>query len=718
MVADRSIRDIKPDNLLIDSRGHLKLTDFGLSRIGLLNRQGGGPRPAFLRGTSPRAQTDRPARPSLVHRSSSNSSDSPLLSPEVTPSSAPLSGLSQSYFNPLVLDDAADESSGSESASGVLPRHNRAMSTATQLSSTPGTPSVSGRELPRFVGTPDYLAPESILGIGTDDMAVDWWALGVVLYEFLYGFPPFHADQPDKVFDNVISRRIDWHEDAIEISPEARDLMDRLMCFDPKQRLGAKGAEEVKAHAFFAGVDFATITSSEASFIPEVTDPESTDYFDARGAVAGMHDDDSATQVLKQAPVLAALAAENPAKAAAMEGVLRDMGAQDDFGQFNYRNLPELKQANDEIIRNKLRTESISMETLAPAMLSKDKERPRSLSVKPIIAKLGRRASDLGKSGGAPSSPSSVSSTASTPSRASIPPSTPAGSQDIMPLLPSHLRRSSELNALERVKSTEDGDIMRRSSAPTRLRAGSHSSFSDRSASMELWRQRRQASLNADNPSPGSSLAGAPDSPVSEPVRSGLPRLSPSISFAEGGASALGLTESHNRSLDAMIAERGGSSALGLAESHDRSLDVLIAEDNPISQKMLETLLTRLGCRCVCVENGPQALAATMGAIHFDVIMCDIQMPIVSGEQVARMIRSSNGHNQNTPIIACTAYEHHEGVSEDGSLFSAVLSKPVTKTGLIKCLEKLGFETSGGGAATAEGKTESLPIVTSKETRS
>ena len=57
----------------------------------------------------------------------------------------------------------------------------------------------------RFVGTPDYLAPESILGIGMDDFAVDWWALGVILYEFLYGVPPFHADTPEKVFDNILS---------------------------------------------------------------------------------------------------------------------------------------------------------------------------------------------------------------------------------------------------------------------------------------------------------------------------------------------------------------------------------------------------------------------------------------------------------------------------------------------------------------------------------
>lgn len=74
-----------------------------------------------------------------------------------------------------------------------------------------------------------------------------------------------------------------------------------------------------------------------------------------------------------------------------------------------------------------------------------------------------------------------------------------------------------------------------------------------------------------------------------------------------------------------------------------------------------------MGCRCVCVEDGSQALASTMGSIResssflaeqssdpagFDVIICDIHMPVVSGEQVARMIRSTNNHNQNTPSMS------------------------------------------------------------------
>jgi serine/threonine-protein kinase RIM15 len=144
----------------------------------------------------------------------------------------------------------------------------------------------------------------------------------------------------------------------MELSVEARDLMERLMCMNPDLRLGARGAAEIKCHAFFAGVDWNTITTVEANFVPNVTDPESTDYFDSRGAVAQVFLEDDALSTSGEPAAEPSHDPASPAQHGLAQPIELGNKSHDEFGTFTFKNLPVLKQANDEVIK-KLRRESV-----------------------------------------------------------------------------------------------------------------------------------------------------------------------------------------------------------------------------------------------------------------------------------------------------------------------------------------------------------------------
>jgi serine/threonine protein kinase len=136
------------------------------------------------------------------------------------------------------------------------------------------------------VGTPDYLSPEILLGTGHGTPA-DWWSLGIILYEFLTGVPPFNDDTPEQIFQNILKAEIEWPKTG-EISPEARDLISKLTVRDPKKRLGSNGVDEIKKHPFFKDVDWSTLLEKnmENVFIPKPDDELDTSYFIDRGALA------------------------------------------------------------------------------------------------------------------------------------------------------------------------------------------------------------------------------------------------------------------------------------------------------------------------------------------------------------------------------------------------------------------------------------------------
>nr|AML78853.1 putative LOV domain-containing protein [Oresitrophe rupifraga] len=109
-----------------------------------------------------------------------------------------------------------------------------------------------------FVGTEEYIAPEIIAGAGHSS-AVDWWALGILLYEMLFGHTPFRGKTRQKTFANILHKDLKF-PGSIVVSIHAKQLMYRLLHRDPRNRLGTReGANEVKQHPFFQSVNWALV---------------------------------------------------------------------------------------------------------------------------------------------------------------------------------------------------------------------------------------------------------------------------------------------------------------------------------------------------------------------------------------------------------------------------------------------------------------------------
>ena len=782
-------RDLKPDNLLIDQKGHLKLTDFGLSRMGLIGRQ-----KRALRSpneSSPDLLKFGPfARNTSMTSSRSASFDmqgnhSPQSTPIITPDLAGSLG-QPSYFNLnrdtilgrehcrrksgyrsdsgnsdsfntmfrnfSLTDDSSnrgsriEEETQSEGEGEGSPDPYALRPIASHNSGHPDTPPHATMLPPpmalfdpedqnrRFVGTPDYLAPETINGLGQDEMS-DWWSLGCILFEFLFGYPPFHADTPDQVFENILARKIDWPDDEelSAVSEEARDLMKKLMTINPKERLGANmtekhksGGEEIRQHPFFDGVQWETLLEAEAQFIPAPSNPEDTEYFDARGATLHTFAEEMEDQGSSPAATPGADYPDRPHDAlsrvrsqvnssSSKRGLmplhipahvrdgrsrrLSEPVATDDFGNFAFKNLPVLQKANNDVLQKLLEsTQKPSRSSVSTQSPGPNSASP-SLEGSPLIPMPLKRARSTNKAINRPASPSNLAQPTESPNRPSNPTS---------PLLVSF---STGQNHERRKTSSTSSTLSHQSSNslqpgqffdPPRLPVGfsATSALSNTSSPIKSNRNSLvmpitspERSTNLPRPhsihtaprtrsqtvgSQEGDLPQPPAKPFHNKRQSQVFDMSPSSSDNEDPrAKALLRVQRRRQSSRRM-------SQIMLTEGPTfRPLDVLVCEDHPVSRMVMERLLEKLRCRTISVTNGSEAARYAMSEVQFDIIMMEFRLPQINGVDVARMIRDTKSANTQTPIIAVTGYlkelpqTHH---------FDSLMEKPATPEKLTEAL--------------------------------
>jgi serum/glucocorticoid-regulated kinase 2 len=135
-----------------------------------------------------------------------------------------------------------------------------------------------------FCGTAEYLAPEMLIGNG-HDYTIDWWALGILIYEMIVGIPPFFHKNKNKMYHFIKESKVNFPDPdrhKIFVSDDAKDIILRLLDKNKRTRLGANGVEEIMAHRFFADINIEKLMSKQLVPPYKPTVSEDLAYFDPK----------------------------------------------------------------------------------------------------------------------------------------------------------------------------------------------------------------------------------------------------------------------------------------------------------------------------------------------------------------------------------------------------------------------------------------------------